>query len=105
MVCCPVMLRRGRGNSAGVSAGHRLVTRSCWPRMSAASSSSMGTSAFPFHFRVVVPQVGGALAVAGDAVERQGQGGGDPQSALDEDQGDQPVGGVVPPGEAGLVLD
>ena len=64
-----------------------------------------GHECFPFHFRVVVPQVGGALAVAGDAVERQGQGGGDPQSALDEDQGDQPVGGVVPPGEAGLVLD
>jgi hypothetical protein len=47
MVCCPVMLRRGRGNSAGVSAGHRLVTRSCWPRMPAASSSSITSEDFP----------------------------------------------------------
>ena len=54
-----------------------------------------GHECFPLHFRVVIPQVGGTPAVTGDAVEGQRQGGGDPQAALDEDEGDQPVGGAV----------
>ncbi len=64
-----------------------------------------GDGGFPFHLGVDVAQVGGALAVADQAVERQGARGGDPQPAPDLDEGEQPSFGVGPAAEAGGMLD
>jgi len=50
----------------------------------------------PFHLVVVIPQVGGAAGVSDDAAEGELGGVADPQSAADQDHGDQPVGRVVP---------
>ncbi len=57
------------------------------------------------HLAVAVPQVGGAVGVAGYAVEGELGRVGDPQAAAHQDEGDQPVGGVVPPVEVAGLLD
>ena len=77
----------------------------CWARMSVSSSSSMGTAASRFILCVEVAQVGGALAVVEQAVERQRAGVGDPQPAPDEDQRDQLALRVGPPVEVGRCFD
>lgn len=53
-----------------------------------------GDQRLTFHLVVEVAQVGSAFRVGDDAVVRQTQRIGDPKSAADQDEGDQPVGGV-----------
>jgi len=55
-----------------------------------------GDGRFTFHLGVEVPQVGGALSVVEKAIEVQGEDAGDPQTASDEDECDQPRGVVCP---------
>src|SRR6266568_3395972 len=54
-----------------------------------------GHERLAFHLGVAVPQVGGAVGVGDDAVGWQGDGAGDPQPAADEDDGDEPAGGLA----------
>jgi hypothetical protein len=54
-----------------------------------------GHQGLALHLVVEVLQVGGAVGVEDDAVTGQLEGVGDPQSAADQDDGDEPVGGVV----------
>jgi hypothetical protein len=54
---------------------------------------------FAVHLVVVVAQVGRSVAVMDDAVAWQADRVGDPQPAAHQDEGDQPVVGVVPSGE------
>ena len=56
------------------------------------------------HLGVVVPQVGGALAVVDEAVELQRAGVAGAQPAPDQDQGDEPGGRIGPAAEAGGAL-
>ncbi len=55
-----------------------------------------GDERLAFHLVVEVPQIRGSVSVAGDAVPFEAEGVGDPQPAVDQDQGHQPVGGVAP---------
>ena len=64
-----------------------------------------GHQRLAFHLVVVVVQVGGAVGVEGDAVIAGPDRIGDPQAAADQDEGDELVGGVVPPVEVGRRLD
>ena len=64
-----------------------------------------GDGGLPFHLGVVVAQVGSTLAVVEQTVEGQVGGGGDPQPAADEDQGDQTTLGIGPAVEVGGLLD
>jgi len=63
-----------------------------------------GDQRFAFHLVVEVAQVGCAVGVVDDAVERQPGGVVDPQAAAHQDQCDEPVGRVGPPVEVGGVL-
>src|SRR4029077_15721865 len=53
------------------------------------------------HLVVEVAQVGGAVGVGGDTVAAQPQGIGDTQSAVHQDESDQPVGRAVETVEVG----
>jgi len=59
---------------------------------------------FPVHFVVEVTQVGRSIGVTDEAVTGQPHRVGDAQPAAHQDKGDQPVAGVVPPGEVVRVL-
>ena len=64
-----------------------------------------GDEGLAFHLVVVVAQVGLPVAVADDAVRWQRAGVPDAQSAPDQDERDQAAAGIVPPVQAGGVLD
>ncbi len=64
-----------------------------------------GNQCLPFHLGVDVAQVGGAAGIAADAVEREGECGGDPQPAAHQDDGEQLVGVVVPPVQVHRVFE
>jgi hypothetical protein len=59
---------------------------------------------FAVHLVVVVAQVGGAVGIERDAVERELERVGDAQAAADQDECDQAVGRVVPSVEVGRVF-
>ena len=101
----PSMLALGRGNRTGVPAGWRSRPRCCCSADEAGYFLVDGDQRLAFHLPVVVPQVGGAVAVVCQAAGRQPGRVGDPQPAADEDEGDQLVGRVVPAAEAGGVFD
>ena len=64
-----------------------------------------GHECFTFHLVVEVAQVGCTVTVADDAVVRQPDRVGDPQSAAHQDHGDQPVAGVPPPVQVGGLFE
>ena len=64
-----------------------------------------GDGCLASHLGVEVAQIGGALAIAQEAVEVESQGTGDPQPAPGEDERGQPAGGAGPAVQAGGCLD